>query len=192
MPSVDGEEVERWIVESQETLQDCRVFSVDVLHSRRASQPQKRGATHDFFAINSPDFVNVVALTERGECVLVEQWRHGAQAVTLEIPGGLVDAGESPETAARRELLEETGFSASQWLQVGQCLPNAAIQTNRCTTFLALGATRVADPSFDDTEHCVLHLTPWPEVVSMVRDGRIDHALVVAAVLYARLQLASA
>ncbi|MCO4762411.1 MAG: NUDIX hydrolase [Myxococcales bacterium] len=194
----------RWHIHDQRTLVDCRVFTVDAISCSADPEiladgagqaanlaPENADPSHDFFVINSPDFVNVVALTDDGHCVLVEQWRHGTQDHTLEIPGGLVDAGEDPETAARRELLEETGYVAETWIEVGQCRPNAAIQSNRCTTFLALGATKVAEPQFDGTEHCVLHTQPWTEVVQMVRDGRIDHALVVAAVLYVRLQLAA-
>ena len=132
-----------------------------------------------------------MALTTDGDCVLVEQWRHGSQTLTLEVPGGLVDAGETAEVAARRELREETGFEAEQWIEIGVCRPNPAYQTNYCTTFLALGARRVSEPAFDDHEHCVVHKLPWPTVVDMVRDGRIDHAIVVAAVMYARLHLAA-
>lgn len=209
----------QWVVNETTMLQDCRVFTVDKISCTRAPSPSSLAPStaltsaavdggdarqfsstnpaelpdqsHDFFVMNCPDFVNVVALTSDGLCVLVEQWRHGSQELTLEIPGGLVDAGESAETAARRELLEETGFEAAEWIKIGVCRPNAAIQSNHCTTFLALDARLVAAPSFDAHEHCVVHTLPWPEVVARVRDGRIDHALVVAAVLYARLQLAA-
>ena len=132
----------QWSVNKTTTLQDCRVFTVDKISCTRvpassslapsaalaskavdgvdARQPASTNPaelsdqSHDFFVLNCPDFVNVIALTNDGLCVLVEQWRHGSQELTLEIPGGLVDAGESAETAARRELLEETGFEAAE------------------------------------------------------------------------------
>ena len=173
-----------WKNLGQQLLLQTRVFAV------RAWQRQspETAKSHDFWVIEPPDWVNIVALTTAGELVLVEQWRHGTGAVTVEIPGGMIDPGETPEVAARRELLEETGYAAQTLTWIGCVEPNPAIQSNRCTTFLALGCERVAETHFDSTEECVLRLEPMDGVADLVRSGVIDHALVVAALQFAFLR----
>ncbi len=172
----DETEIDRWTVEESERLADCRVFAVERRRMRRGD-----GRADDFFVIRSPDWVNVVALTGEDERVLVEQWRHGVEKVTLEIPGGMVDPGESPYRAAVRELREETGYTAREWYGLGWVEPNPAIQTNRCHTFLARGAEPAGRPSFDRNERCRLVLRPFSEAGRLVAEGIIDHALVVVA-----------
>ena len=142
------------------------------------------GAAHPFYRIVSPDWVNVVALTEQDELVMVRQFRHGSRSVTLEIPGGMVDPGERPEQAAGRELLEETGYRAGQLHSLGSINPNPSIFANRCHMQVALACERVAEIQNSDTEVTSVELLPLAALPDTLRKGEIDHALVVAA-LYA-------
>jgi ADP-ribose pyrophosphatase len=102
--------------------------------------------------------------------------------VTVEIPGGAIDPNDKdPRSAAQRELLEETGFTAGEWEYLGYVTPNPAIQSNRCHTFLARGAVRVADPRFDPFERIEVLLFSAEEAEAALRDGTITHGLVLAA-----------
>jgi 8-oxo-dGTP pyrophosphatase MutT (NUDIX family) len=144
----------------------------------------RTGDPHPFFRIESPAWVNVVALTEQDELVMVRQWRHGSRAVTLEIPGGLVDPGETPAVAAARELLEETGFRAGRLSSLGSINPNPALFANRCHMQVAQDCERVAEVQNSATEETIVELLPLAALPKTLRSGGIDHALVVAA-LYA-------
>ena len=168
---------QRWTRLARERIQSFRIFEV---HRIRARSP-RTGNEHDFFGIESVDWVNVVPFTASGEVVLVRQYRHGADRVTLEIPGGMVDAGERPEVAAARELLEETGYRAGQLVPLGSVNPNPALFGNRLHVFAALGAERVAEVANGDTEETHVELVHADALEQLVRDGVIDHALVVAA-----------
>jgi 8-oxo-dGTP pyrophosphatase MutT (NUDIX family) len=142
------------------------------------------GDPHPFYRIESPAWVNVVALTEQDELVMVKQFRQGSRAVTLEIPGGLVDPGETPAVAAARELLEETGFRAGRLTSLGSINPNPALFANRCHMQVARDCIRVAEIQNSATEETIVELLPLAELHEVLRNGGIDHALVVAA-LYA-------
>ena len=111
-----------WRVLEEEHLQHCKVFDV---HKATMESPLT-GEPHPFYRIESPPWVNIVALTEAEELVLVRQFRHGSRVVTLEIPGGLVDPGETPEFAGGRELPEETGYRAGRLESLGSLNPNPA------------------------------------------------------------------
>jgi ADP-ribose pyrophosphatase len=131
--------------------------------------------------------VNVVALTDAGDAILVRQFRAGVEANTLEIPGGMVDAGEEPAAAAVRELLEETGYAPTEVAFLGAVHPNPALQTNRCHSYLALGCKRVAESAQEAGEDIAVVLVPAPTLHGLIRSGAITHALVVAAVYFAEL-----
>ena len=170
-----------WTTLEDEAIQDCRVFSVRRI---RARSP-RTGDEHDFFAIDSSDWVNVVAITPDGCVVMVRQYRHGAGHVTLETPGGLVDPGETPAEAAARELLEETGYAAAEIVPLGAVNPNPALFSNRLHGFLARGATRVREVRNESTEETHVELLPLAALREEVRAGRVNHALVIAvAYLY--------
>jgi 8-oxo-dGTP pyrophosphatase MutT (NUDIX family) len=178
------DEIKHWLHLGTETLATTKVF--DLLAHRRVSQ--QTGSEAEFYVLDVVDWVNVVALTDDDRLVLVEQYRHGVERTTLEIPGGMVDRGDaSPEAAARRELLEETGFASDHWRLIGTVDPNPAIQSNRCYTFLAERARKVAEPAPDGLEELRLVLEPARRVPDLLRTGRIEHALVVAALMWWRL-----
>jgi 8-oxo-dGTP pyrophosphatase MutT (NUDIX family) len=160
-----------------EQIADCRVFRV----RRDISANPRGGAEHDFYVVEAGDWINVIPLTDAGEVVMIEQYRHGSADVTLEIPGGMVDEGESPAEAAARELIEETGYAAGEMSALGRTRPNPAIHDNWLHTFLARGARPAREPEFDRTEHCAVRLVPLADVPALIAEGFITHALVVVA-----------
>ena len=156
--------------------------------SRTLARSPRTGDVHPFYQINADDWVNVVPVTRDGQVVMVRQYRHGCQQVTLEIPGGMVDPGEAPAAAAARELLEETGFRAERVEPIGSVNPNPALFDNQLHIFLATGCEAVAEiRNHGETEETRVELVPEPEIDRMVLDGRIDHALVVAAIFRWRI-----
>jgi len=169
-----------WRVLEEEHLQHCKVFDV---HKATMESPLT-GEPHPFYRIESPPWVNIVALTEAEELVLIRQFRHGSRVVTLEIPGGLVDPGETPEFAGGRELLEETGYRAGRLESLGSLNPNPALFANRVHVQVALNCVQEQEIQNTSTEHTMVELLPLAELPGVLREGGIDHALVVAA-LYA-------
>ena len=157
--------------------QSFRVFSV---RTDRVVSP-RTGREHDFFVIESRDWVNVIPLTKNHQVVMVKQYRHGSRTVTLEIPGGLTNPGDTPLQAAARELSEETGYEAEEWAELGAVNPNPAIFNNRCHTFLARNVKRVKNPDLDQGEDLEVVLLPLSEIPDRIRKGEIDHAIVITA-----------
>ncbi len=169
--------IKPWSRVHSQTGSSYRIFSIreDTVVSPRT------GAEHNFYVIETGDWVNVIPVTRDQKVVMVRQYRHGLEKVTLEIPGGMVDPGDTPEGAACRELLEETGFQASEWKKIGEVSPNPAIFNNRCHTFLARNLRKSGDPSPDQTEDIEVVLVPLSEIPQLIRAGEIDHSLVITA-----------
>ena len=140
-----------------------------------------RQVTHDFFVIESTDWVNTIGVTGAGEIILVNQYRFGSQACSWEIPGGLIDAGEDPIAAGRRELLEETGFGGGEARLLGSVRPNPALQNNWCHFVWVDGVTPQAELAWDEHEEIECVRLPVAEVLTRARTAQIDHALTLAA-----------
>ena len=173
-----SEQSEIWErIESKE-IADCRVFKV------RENLMQNGDKKGKFYVIENPDWVNVIAITKDSEMVLIEQFRQGIEEVILEIPGGMIDGDESPETGARRELLEETGYSAEEFVFLGKSRPNPAIQNNWIYHFAAFNAEKKAEVEFDEHESVVTKLYPMMEIPDLVKSGEITHSLVLTAFQY--------
>ncbi len=166
---------------------DCETFLTRESHLFQHFKVRRRSPhtarEHDFTRLICPDWVNVVAFTAQGELLLVEQFRHGIDASTLEVIGGVCNPAEDPALTARRELLEETGHRADHWLELGSCAPNPAVQNNRCHFYLATDCEPVAELDLDPSEELRVWAVPWAEAEQMIRAGTLDHALVMAAFL---------
>jgi ADP-ribose pyrophosphatase len=135
----------------------------------------------DIFVFAVPDWCNVLAETPEGELVLVWQYRHGTDELSLEVPGGVIDPGEEPIEAARRELKEETGYEADSFELVSVVEPNPALQGNRCFTFLARGARLAGATAFDELEELETVVVPRTDIAALIDDRVVTHALVVVA-----------
>jgi 8-oxo-dGTP pyrophosphatase MutT (NUDIX family) len=170
--------VDLWTIVEARSVYGCRIFSL----TERRSRSPRTGDIHDFHVLECPDWVNIVPLTADREVVMVKQYRHGLDGITLEIPGGMLDPDDpSPLVAARREMQEETGYDSADVVPIGVVHPNPAIQTNRCHTFLARDVRLTGPLRWDGTEETEVVVVPLDRVPELVRDGAITHALVVAA-----------
>ena len=140
-----------------------------------------RGTEKNFVVVRAPDWVNVLALTRDGQLVLVRQFRFGIDAFSLEIPGGVMEAGEDPVEAGLRELREETGFTGTRARLLGSVNPNPAIQSNRCHIVLVEDAERTAALEWDPDEEIEVTTLPVEDVLAQARNGGITHSLVLNA-----------
>ena len=170
--------IKPWQRLDSETVYSCRIFSLQKTRSRSP----RTNKEHDFFVLDSGDWVNIIPVTADDHVVLIRQYRHGTEDFTLEIPGGMVDQ-EDPSAlhAARREMQEETGYDSEDIIPLGAIHPNPAIQGNRCHSFLARNVEQRFELNFDTTEETEVTLAPLVDIPDLIRQGHITHALVVVA-----------
>jgi ADP-ribose pyrophosphatase len=138
-------------------------------------------ARGDAYTLRGSDWCNVIAVTPDDCVVLVWQYRFGTDALSLEIPGGVIDSGEAPQEAARRELREETGYEAERFELLLAIEPNPAIQNNRCFTFVAHGARSTSATDFDRQEELETTLMPAERIADLLDGGQVTHSLVQSA-----------
>ena len=166
-----------WNLISSRIDKTFRIFNLRV---DRTVSP-RTNKEHDFYILESRDWVNIIPLTRNKEVILIRQYRHGIREITLEIPGGIIENGDSPEDSARRELLEETGYRDYEMIPLGSVHTNPAFLNNRCYTFLALGVTRVGPQDQDENEDIEVVVSPLGKIPELIRNGEITHSLILAA-----------
>ncbi len=135
----------------------------------------------EFHVLEYPDWAAVICIREDGLYVLVDQYRYGIGRSSLEFASGAIDPGESPEEGARRELLEETGYAASELEYLGAFAPDPSKHTNFAHLFVATGATQVAEPNPDPGEDLHVALLSKSELDSAIASGRLIHGIHLAA-----------
>ncbi|TAE22844.1 MAG: NUDIX hydrolase [Candidatus Kapaibacterium sp.] len=169
-----------------ETLQrsltaDLRIFSA---YNVQRKHP-KTGALGDFTLLDSAEWVNILPLTADNNVVMVRQYRHGTDAITLELPGGLVERGENPLHAGMRECREETGYAAGEdAVLLGVNEPNPAFMNNRCHSFLWRNCSLQQGQSLDEFEDIEVVVLPLAEIPSRILAGEIQHSLVLTAFFF--------
>jgi ADP-ribose pyrophosphatase len=176
--------IKPWQKISSKLVGNFRIFTV---RSDYKISP-RTGQEHDFFVIDSVNWVNVIATTADQELVMIEQYRHGSDTVELEIPGGMMDAKDvSPAIAGMRELREETGYEGEQPEIIGQIYPNPAIMSNTCFTLFVQNCEVKHPVEWDHGEDLITRLVPLPEIPGLVATGKIRHSLVVVALYHFEL-----
>lgn len=138
------------------------------------------GKEGQYVVMDAPDWVIVIPETSTGFLV-VKQWRHGEKALSIEFPGGVAEKGEEPKEAAARELLEETGCTASSLIFLGKMNPNPALMSNHVHVFLAQGLERTSELSLDDDERLRAYFISREEVMRLAGKSECPHALMTAA-----------
>jgi len=138
----------------------------------------------DYYVLEYPNWVNAIALTEEGKIIMVRQYRHAADIISLEVPGGVIDGDEAPEFAIKRELLEETGYSFKTCRLVAELYPNPATANNITYTYVLTGGVKTHEQHLD--EHEILNVEEYTveEVKDLLKENKIAQALHVAALLY--------
>lgn len=178
-----SEKIDVWKRTDSKQIADCRVFTV----REDFCINSETGKEANFFVIENPDWVNVIAMTKSKDVVLIEQYRQGTESIILEIPGGMIDKNEKPETAAHRELTEETGFEAGEIVYLGKSHPNPAIQSNTIYHYLALDCEKTGETNFDEHESVITKRVPLAEIPKLIAEGKITHALAVTGFYYLSL-----
>lgn len=146
------------------------------------------GKISNFTKIISNDWVNIIPVTKDNKFVLIEQYRHGTDEFTLEVPGGLVEKNELPLLAAKRECIEETGYSSDlEAILIGEIEPNPAFMNNKCYTYLWENCKLNSLQNLDENEEIKVVEYSYDEILEMVRSGKIKHSIVLNALYFYHL-----
>jgi len=178
--TMKGDMMHRWKVTSApKILSRTPIFVLEQSAKKRAGSQNIKA----YVKIRSAPWVNVIAVTPDQSIVLVRQFRHGIEKVTVEIPAGLVRKRESSQMAAIRELREETGYVGDRAQLLGRWFPNPALQDNLCSTWLIRNARKIADPTPDDDEVIEILTVPICDISKLISSGKINHGLCLTAFL---------
>ena len=169
--------IKKWDLIDSKIRLECGIFKIE----EKVFRSPRTGQTHPFISARGTDWINIIPLTSNNDIVLVRQFRQSREMITLEIPGGMVDPGEEPLEAAKRELLEETGYSGDSSIYLGAVDPNPAILDLKCHTYLVENVQLTSKPKLDGTEDIEVDLLPLADMPKLIKDGQITHSLVITA-----------
>jgi 8-oxo-dGTP pyrophosphatase MutT (NUDIX family) len=174
------DKIEGWQQSIPEVLLQTPVF--DVVTSRVTCESS--GIEKNFYGLDFHSWVNIIAVTPQEELVLIKQFRFGTSKIELEIPGGAVEKDEDPLAAGLRELQEETGYAGEDAIIIGKVCPNPALQDNLCYTVFVQNSRKISEQNLDEMEDIEVELVPMREVVEAIREGKIDHGLVLNGLMF--------
>ena len=173
--------ISKWETIDKRIVDHLKIFELSWV-KRRHPEWNKES---EFVVLNSPQWVNIIPISKDGNVIFIEQYRHGIDEVTLEVPGGLVEAGEEPRLAAQRECTEETGFiGPDNAILLGENFPNPAFLDNKCFSFVWFGCERRFNQSLDGNEDINVVEIPLDKVKNMILNGDIRHSLVLTAFFF--------
>lgn len=173
--------VSKWITKRVLKSEDYKIFNLSLL----TKEHPVRNKESNFVVINSSDWVNIIPITTDNRIVLIEQYRHGTDEITLEIPGGLVEIGEEPRLAAERECIEETGFSSDIKSElIGYTHPNPAFLNNQCYSYLWKNCEKKQLQNLDGNEEINVVYADFNEIKNYIETGKISHSLVLNAFFF--------
>lgn len=176
--------MKNWLSTNRKRLGDFKIFSID---SIKRTSPDT-GISGEFYLVTPPEWMMVIPVLRNEkdeECfLLVKQYRHGSDSVTLEFPAGMVEPDEEVKTTAVRELAEETGYEAGFVQKIGQINPNPAFMTNSTTTFIAKDLVKTGVQQLDEHEEIETLLMPIIEFDKLVGGPQVNSAITLQAYLF--------
>lgn len=171
-----ADEAMRW-----QTLDTEYLFRRPWLTARRDRVRLPDGTIHpEYYVLEYPTWINVIAITTEGQYVMVKQYRHGLGIVATELCAGVVEDGEDPLAGAQRELLEETGFGGGEWELTMVLSANPSSQNNLAYCYTARGVTRISGQHLDATEDIRVELLSREQMLEMLRTDQLKQALMAA------------
>ncbi len=173
--------IKPWAKISSTPVGDYRIFTI---RSDKKTSP-RTGKEHEFYVLETVDWVNVIATTADNHLVMIEQYRHGSNTVELEIPGGMMDSHErSAVETGIRELREETGYVGDDARIIGKVFSNPAILNNTTFTVMVENCQCTEEVCFDGGEDLITRLVPISDIPRLISEGKIRHSLVVVALYH--------
>ena len=179
MSLIPNDKTRRWKILSSEYL-----FKRPWLTARKDQVELPDGRVNpEYYVVEYPDWVNVIAITKDGEFVMERQYRHAVGMTCYELPCGVMEKGETPLQAAQRELAEETGYGKGEWTLIMDITPNPSSMSNFTHCFLAQGVEKVGETHLDATEELEVHLLSEKEVKTLLRENRLIQSLMISPLL---------
>ena len=164
------------------TLETKQIFGNKFFGLREDTvESPKTDNTHPVWVMDAPTWVNVIPITKDQKVVMIKQYRFGSQEISLEIPGGMVDAGEEVFSAAIREMKEETGYDSKEVHQIGKISPNPALMSNNNYSYVAYNVEKTGDQQLDNMEDIEVLEVGLNQIPKLINNGEINHSLVISA-----------